>query len=68
MPAGRAAGASADSGLSADFNAVVAPFQLNEDNGQDEVPGRIRFVDPRNNRAQIFFTPRSTAVSSSLLG
>ncbi|MET9338932.1 hypothetical protein [Nonomuraea sp. NPDC003804] len=53
--------ASAESGLSAEFDIIVNPFQLDEDDAPgdrgDEVFGRVRFVDPRTNTSRTFNTP-----------
>ncbi|MEO3859828.1 hypothetical protein [Acrocarpospora sp. B8E8] len=53
-------GASAEAGLSADFERVVPGSWLDEDDllgNRDEVYGRITFVDPRNNKSRTFETP-----------
>lgn len=50
-------GASAEFGLSADFHTVVFRSQLDEDDGTDEVFGRVVLVDCRVG-TRIFDTPR----------
>jgi hypothetical protein len=55
-------GASAESGLSADFNITVPGSFLNEDNGTDEVRAVVTLVDTDTN------TVRGTFVSNVIIG
>ena len=51
-------GATAEFGLSADFHTVMSGFQLNEDNGQDEIRAVVTLTDTDTNTSIDFVSRR----------